>query len=159
MTCGVPPQCLDDFVSSVALTALERIQEHAFRPDPEKPLRESVRAWLGGIVRFRAMDLRRKVTLRGRVVVRGPTEEHPVDVEATVPSPEARVEAREELRAIERLKMSPMQREAVAMAAEGYTAREIGERLGVPEDTAGTYIKRARKAWERGKGKRTAKQW
>jgi DNA-directed RNA polymerase specialized sigma24 family protein len=52
------------------------------------------------------------------------------------------------------MKMSPKQREAVALAAEGYTAREIGERLGVPEDTAATYLKRARKAWEKARGKR-----
>jgi DNA-binding CsgD family transcriptional regulator len=52
------------------------------------------------------------------------------------------------------MKMSPMQREVVRLTGEGYSAREIGQRLGIPEDTAATYIKRARKAWERAKGKR-----
>jgi RNA polymerase sigma factor (sigma-70 family) len=117
---------------------------------PDKPLRESVRAWLGGIVRFKAIDARRLAASRAQVMVSGPTDEYPIDVDAhAVPSPEAQFDAREELAAIARMKMSPKQRQAVALAAEGYTAREIGERLGVPEDTAATYLKRARKAYEK----------
>jgi DNA-directed RNA polymerase specialized sigma24 family protein len=154
MSCGVPPQCLDDFVSSVAVTALERIQGGAFRVDPEKTLRGSMRAWLTGIVRFRAKDVRRKVTFRGRIVVPGPTEEHPVDVDVAVPSPEGQILAREELAALGRMKMSAKQREAVRLTGLGYSAREIGLILRVPEETAATYIKRLRKAWERAKGKR-----
>jgi RNA polymerase sigma factor (sigma-70 family) len=146
---------VDDFVQNVAVAALQRIQEGAFRPPEGKPLREAVRAWLGGIVRFKAMDARRLAASRAQVMVSGSTAEHPIDPDAHAgPSPEAQFDAREELRAIARLKMKPKQREAVAMAAQGYTAREIGERLGVPEDTASTYLKRARKGWERAKGKR-----
>jgi RNA polymerase sigma factor (sigma-70 family) len=146
---------LDDFVQDVAVTALKRIEEGAFSPDPAKSLRDAVRVWLSGIVRFRAIDAARMAAFRAQVMVSGPTHENPIDVDVhTVPSPEARFDAREELRAIERMKMSPKQREVVRLTGEGYSAREIGERLGIPEDTAGTYLKRARTAYRRAQAKR-----
>lgn len=154
-SCGVRPEHVEDFAQDVAVTALRRIDEGAFRPDPEKSLRDAVRVWLGGIVRFMALEARRLAASRAQVMVSGPTGEHPVEDEAhAIPSPEARIDARQELAAIARMKMRPKQRQAVELAALGYTAREIGERLGVPEDTAATYLKRARKAWERARGKR-----
>jgi DNA-directed RNA polymerase specialized sigma24 family protein len=151
MNCGVRPEHVDDFVQSVAVTALQRIQEGAFVQPPEKSLRDAVRVWLAGIVRFTAKDAARMAAFRARVMVSGPTAEHPIDVDVAVPSPEGQILAREELQAIGRMKMSPKQRAAVAMAAFGYTAKEIGERMGVPEDTAATWLKRVRKAWERAK--------
>jgi DNA-directed RNA polymerase specialized sigma24 family protein len=103
--------------------------------------------WLTGIVRRKASDHRRLVTFRDRIVVRGPTEEHPVDVDVSVPSPEAQILAREALEAIGRMKMSAKQREAVRLTGLGYSAREIGLILRVPEETAASYVKRLRKAW------------
>lgn len=147
LTCGVRPEHVEDFLHDVAVTALQRIQDGAFRPEPDRPLRESVRAWLSGIVRFKALDAGRMAAFRAQVMVAGPMRENPIDVDVAVPSPARQILAREELAAIARLKLSPKQREAVALAAEGYTAKEVGQRLGVPEDTAATYLKRARKAW------------
>jgi RNA polymerase sigma factor (sigma-70 family) len=159
VSCGVRFEHLDDFAQDVAVTALQRIEEGAFRPDPGKTLRESVRAWLSGIVRFRAMDLRRAIMVRDRVIVAGPTDEHPVEAEAhAVPSPEARAEAREELEAFAKMKLSQKQRETVALAAQGYTAREIGERLGIPEETAASCVKRARASYRAAMTRERAKR-
>jgi RNA polymerase sigma factor (sigma-70 family) len=153
--CGVRREHVDDFVQDVAVTALKRIGQGDFRPDPEKSLRDTVRAWLTGIVRFRAIDASRKAAFRAQVMVSGPSREHPIDPDAhAVPSPEARFDAREELAAIARLKLSPPQREVVRLTALGYTAEEIGARMKLSPNTVATHLKRARKAWERAKGKR-----
>ena len=151
MSCGVRREHLDDFVQDVAVTALKRIEEGAFRPDPEKPLPDAVRVWLAGIVRFKAIDAARLAASRAQVMVAGSTRENPIDEDVAVPSPEAQILAREELAALARMKMSHKQRDAVSLAAQGYSAREIGEWLQIPEDTASTYLKRARKAWKRGR--------
>lgn len=148
MSCGVHPQLASDFVQDVAVTALQRIEEGGFVLPRDKTLRVAVRMWLAGIVRFKAMDVRRKVTFRGRIVVPGPTEEHPVDLDATAPSPEGQILAREELAALGRMKMSAKQREAVRLTGLGYSAREIGLILRVPMDTASNYLRRARLAYE-----------
>lgn len=152
---GVSPCDLDDLVQSCVFTAWRRIEEDAFNPlDPSKPLADNVAVWVAGIARWIAIEHRRKGARYAKVFGQH-TSEQPVDAEAIqAPSPEAQLLAREELAALARLKMSPKQREAVALAAQGYTAREIGERLGVPEDTAATYLKRARKKWERARGRR-----
>jgi hypothetical protein len=51
------------------------------------------------------------------------TDEHPIDVDAILaPSAERVMVARDELDFIARLRMTPKQRQAVAMAAQGYTA-------------------------------------
>jgi RNA polymerase sigma factor (sigma-70 family) len=156
LSCGVRREHLDDFVQDVALVALKRIEEGAFLPpDPDMPLREAVRAWLTGIVRLRAIDMARAMAFRAQVFASGPTREHPIDPRVhAVPSPEASFDAKQELQGIARLKMSPTQREVVRLTAEGYSAREIGQRLGIPEDTAATHLKRARKAYERARSKR-----
>ena len=92
VSCGVPLERLDDFVQDVAVTALRRIHEGAFSPAPDKPLHEAVRHWLGGIVRFKALDLAREIAVRDRVHGR-PTGEHPTDAGAHVPTPEAGFDA------------------------------------------------------------------
>jgi RNA polymerase sigma factor (sigma-70 family) len=153
--CGVRREHVEDFAQDVAVTALQRIQEGAFRPPEGKPLRDAVRAWLTGIVRFRAIDAMRKAAFRAQVMVSGPSREHPIDVDAhAVPSPEASFDAAEELAAIARLKLSPPQREVVRLTALGYTAEEIGVRMKMSPNTVATHLKRARMAWERAKGKR-----
>lgn len=106
-------------------------------------------------MRFKALDMRRTAAFRAQVMVAGPTRENPIDPDAHAgPSPEARLDARDELRAIARMKLTWKQLEVVALAAQGYTAREIGEMLGIPEDTAATYLKRARKAYVSAKRRR-----
>jgi DNA-directed RNA polymerase specialized sigma24 family protein len=150
---GVPPQELPDLEQRCMFVAWRRIDERAFNPlDASKPLAENVAVWVAGIARRVAIESKRAKARRDKGIV-GYSAEHPVDVEALcVPGPEERLIAREELAAIARLRMIPKQREAVAMAAQGYTAREIGERLGVPEETAASYLKRGGRRGRRGSG-------
>jgi RNA polymerase sigma factor (sigma-70 family) len=152
---AVPAPMLDDLEQDVLLTALRRIEEGAFKPpDPTKPLADSVAAWVGGIAKRIAIEARRARARHNRVFSAGPTKEHPIEDAVRAPSPAEQLDAKEELRAIARLKMSPAQSKTVALAAQGYTAREIGQRLGIPEDTAATYLKRARAAFEKARRKR-----
>lgn len=156
MTCGVRREDLEDFLQDVAVAALKRIDQGDFRPpDPEKPLREAVRAWLTGIVRFMALEQRRRSATRARLLASGPTRENPIDPDAhAVPSPEARIDAREELEAIGRMKLSRAQREVVRLTALGHTAEQVGRIMGFSPNTASTHLTRARKAYEKAKGKR-----
>lgn len=151
-SCGVRNFELDDFVQDVLTAALQRFQDGAFIPSADRSLRDAVRAWLTGLVRFKALDFRRAMAVRSRVMLAGSTLDHPIAASAHgTPSPETQANARQELAAVWRLRMSDAQRLAVGLAAYGHTAREIGERLGIPEDTAATYIKRARKAYDMAK--------
>jgi RNA polymerase sigma factor (sigma-70 family) len=142
---------LDDIEQDVLLAAHRRIQEGAFNPpDPDKPLAESVAAWVCGIARWIAIEAHRARARHNRAFSAGPTKAHPIEMDAVrAPSPAERFDAKEALRAMARLKMRPAQRKTVALAAQGYTAREIGQRLGIPEETAATYLKRARAAYKK----------
>jgi RNA polymerase sigma factor (sigma-70 family) len=147
---------LDDIEQDVLLTAHRRIQEGAFDPpDPKKPLADNVAAWVSGIAKRIAIEARRALARHSRLFSAGPTKEHPIEMDAVqVPGPAERFDAKETLRAMARLKMRPAQRQTVALAAQGYTAREIAQRLGIPEDTAATYLRRARLAYKKARGKR-----
>jgi RNA polymerase sigma factor (sigma-70 family) len=146
---------LDDLEQDVLLTAHRRIQEGAFKPpDPTKPLADSVAAWVSGIAKRMAIEANRARARHSRVFSGGPTKQHPIEMDTVqAPSPAEQFDAKEELAAIARLKMRPAQRKTVALAAQGYTAREIGHRLGIPENTAATYLKRARALYEKARGK------
>ena len=152
---GVPASDLDDLEQNCMLAAWRHIEADGFMPpDPTLPLAENVAAWIGGIARWTAVENARTRARHAKVFVQ-PTAEHPVDrAGIAVPSPEARIEAKDELAIFDRAKLSPKQVEVVALAAQGYSAREIGEMLGIPEDTAATRLKRARAAWDRARGKR-----
>jgi RNA polymerase sigma factor (sigma-70 family) len=152
---GVPEADLPDCTQDVLVTAHRRISEGGFTPpDPTLPLAENVAAWIGGIARWTAVESARARARYAKVFVQH-TAEHPVDRAAiAVPSPEARLEAKDELAIFDRAKLSPKQLEVVALAAEGYTARQIAELLGIPTDTVSTRLRRARWAWEKAKGKR-----
>jgi DNA-directed RNA polymerase specialized sigma24 family protein len=128
---AVPASMLDDLEQDVLLTAYRRIEEGAFRPpDPSKPLADNVAAWIRGIAKWIAIEANRARARHNRLFSSGPTKEHPIEMDATrVPSPAERFDAKEALTALDRLKMSPAQRETVALAAQGYTAREIAEFL------------------------------
>jgi RNA polymerase sigma factor (sigma-70 family) len=147
----VPACDLDDLEQDVLMAAHRRLGEGGFNPpDPTKPLADSVAAWAAGIAKWTAIESNRARARRNRLFARGPTHANPIDVEAVgVPSPAELFDSKEELGMLERMKMSPTRREVVRLTALGYSAREIGERLGIPEDTAATHLKRARKAWEK----------
>jgi RNA polymerase sigma factor (sigma-70 family) len=152
---GVLDADLPDCTQDVLIVAYRHIQAGRFNPpNPSLPLAENVAAWLGGIAQWTAIEVSRTRARRSRVFSTQ-SKEWRVDVDALrVPSPEARIEAKDELAIFDRARLSPKQLEVVELAAQGYTAREIGELLGIPEDTAATRLKRARWAWERAKGKR-----
>jgi RNA polymerase sigma-70 factor (ECF subfamily) len=144
---GAPWRELDDLMQDCMLRAWRRIGEGGFQPlDPTRPLGENVAAWVVGIARRVASEAR-YTRARQREMFAQETQRHPVDIDAIVPSPEARAEAREELEVFARVKLSPAHREVVDLAAQGYTAKQIGELLGIPEDTASTRLKRARRAF------------
>jgi RNA polymerase sigma factor (sigma-70 family) len=147
---GVSPCDLDDLEQSCVFTAWRRIQDGAFNPlDPSKPLAENVAAWIAGIARWTAIEHKRKRARYAKVFGQH-TSEQSVDRDAIqVPGPEAELLAREELAALGRMKMSPKQREVVRLTALGFTAREIGERLGIPEETAASCVKRARASYKK----------
>ena len=144
----VPAADLPDLVQDVLVAAYRRVDEGGFRPlDPTLPLAENVAAWVAGIARWTAIESNR-ARARQRKVFAHETRQHPVDADAIqVPSPEAQFLAKEALAVFARAKLSQEHRDVVALAAEGHTAREIGEMLGIPEDTASTRLKRARRAF------------
>ena len=148
---GVPAAFLDDFVQDVVLAAWLAIQAGRFDPpDPERPLDDSVRAWLAGIVKRKAMDLRKANRNRDRLIVPesdASTESGYAVIEQH--TPEDRMLSRETLEVLGRVKLSPLSLAVVLLAAEGYTLVEIGQRLGIPMDTAWTCLRRARAKYRR----------
>jgi RNA polymerase sigma-70 factor (ECF subfamily) len=150
LSCGAPVERIDDLAQVCMLVAWRAIREGRFNPpDPEKPLPDAVVAWLSGIASRIAIDARRAHARYARTFQETETEAHPIDIGAIlVPSVERVVMARDELAVFARAKLSTAHHEVVVLAAQGYTAREIGEKLGIPEDTAATRLRRARRAFE-----------
>jgi RNA polymerase sigma factor (sigma-70 family) len=143
---GVPDAHVDDLVQDVLIVAHRRIAEGAFRPPEGKPLSGAVAAWLIGISRNLAKDLRRSLAVHDRLFV----NEECVDLDALmVPSPEERVLAKERLQVIARLKLSAAQREIVTRTGMGHTAMEIGASLGLLPSAIATHVRRVRAAFRK----------
>jgi RNA polymerase sigma factor (sigma-70 family) len=102
------------------------------RPDGYDPAAGSVRSWLALLARRRAIDaIRHTARQRRRAVGAAAPGDPPDPAEAAVDASLAR-----DLRAAVRALPEP-QRVAVLLAyVGGHTAREIAERLGIPEGTA-----------------------
>jgi hypothetical protein len=113
----------------VLIAAHRRIEAGAFDPpDPTLPLAENVAAWVSGIARWTAIDSNRSRARYYGLFMVGPTQEHPVDVDAIrVPSPEEQLLAREELEAVGRMKMTATQAKG-ARAADSAGAHGTGDR-------------------------------
>jgi RNA polymerase sigma factor (sigma-70 family) len=150
---GVPEADVPDLVQDVLVIAHRRISEGGFcPPDPTKPLPNAVAAWLTAITRNVARDRLRALAVHGRIFV--DEGYYRVDIDAIIaPGPEEPLLAKEELRVIARLKLSAGQREVVALASLGFSGPEIAAKLGMPLGTVFTWLRRARAAYRRKRGK------
>jgi RNA polymerase sigma factor (sigma-70 family) len=148
---GVPEAYADDLVQDVLVIAYRRIAEGAFHPPEGKPLSGAVAAWLVGISRNLAKDLRRSLAVHEWLFV----EEGRADLDVLmVPSPEERLLAKEELKVMVRLKLSAAQYEIVTRTGMGHTAVEIGAALGLMPNTVATHIRRVRAMFRKALKKR-----
>jgi DNA-directed RNA polymerase specialized sigma24 family protein len=135
---GVPDAHVDDLVQDALVVAHRRITEGAFCPPEGKPLSGAVAAWLIGISRNLARDLRRSLAVHDGLFVN--EECYRVDFDVLmVPSPEERLLGQEELEVLTRLKLSAAQREIVTLSGMGHTAVEIGATLGLLPATVATH--------------------
>ena len=145
--CGVPFDLLEDFAQDVLLLAWTAVTEDRFAPpDSSRSLRESVRAWLSGIIRHKAHDVRRLVKLRVRTLV---APSHDMCMIAVAGGADDSVLIEDALKVLARLRVSALTRKVIALGALGMTAREIAEELGIPIDTAATCLRRARIAYRK----------
>ena len=149
--CGVRSASLDDFAQDVVLTAWLALTAGRFNPpDPDRPLGESVRAWLAGIVKNKANDYRRANRRRDRLLLVeadiGAGAAHAVTGQL---NPEDVALFRETVALLERVKLPPLSRAVVLLAARGHTLVEIAERLAIPAETAWTCLRRARIAYRK----------
>jgi RNA polymerase sigma factor (sigma-70 family) len=145
---GVPGAHVDDLVQEVLVIAHRRIAEGAFRPPEGKPLSGAVAAWLTGISRNLAKDLRRSLAMHDWIFV--DERYYRVDIDAiVVPGPEEQLIAKKELAVLGKVNLSAVQREIVTRAGMGHTAVEIGATLGLVPGTVATHIRRVRAAFRK----------
>ena len=134
---GGPHVHAEDVAQDVFATALRRVG--SFRGE------SSERTWLFAITRNVVRNARRRSALRrfvGLDVVPEPTD--------TARGPRELVEAEEERRAVQSAlsTLKDAWREAIVLVdLEGYTAREAGEMLDVPEGTVSSRLHHGRKAF------------
>ena len=152
--CGVPAAYIDDLVQDALVIAYRKIQQGAFHPPDGKPLSNAVAAWLTGISRNLARDLRDSLALRASIFADAQHDSVDPDTIA-VPSLEARWMAKTELAILGKVKLSAVRREIITLAGMGYTAVEIGAALGLVPDTVATHLRRVRAAFGKALQKRS----
>jgi RNA polymerase sigma factor (sigma-70 family) len=152
---GAPASLLDDLVQETFVIACRHIQQGSFcPPDRTKPLADSVAAWISGIAKHVAADARRALVRYLQIFAASQTKEHPVDsIALGVVDIDRRLTAKEQLAGIAQLELTAKQREVLILTALGHTAPEIGALLGIPHNTASTYLRRARAAYGRALGR------
>jgi RNA polymerase sigma-70 factor, ECF subfamily len=130
-----------------AIDAAQEVFVIAYRRRDDFEGRSSVRTWLLGIAFRVAAGRRNSASAR-----REELGDEAVSRAASEQSPEASLEARDLLRALDRiLDQLPLEQRAVftLFEMEGLTGEEIAEVLGVPAGTVRSRLRLARKAFAR----------
>jgi RNA polymerase sigma-70 factor (ECF subfamily) len=144
---GVRRCDLQDVVQDVLFGAWKSIQQGRFRPFPNVPLRESIRAWLYGVAWRQASHYRDAAHRRHEI----PSGQPKAVVNATHQI-ENQVNARKLLEAIRRLPRD--YQEVLALVGLGAEISEVARQLGLREATANTRIQRGRWLF-----RRTLRRW
>ena len=122
------------------------------RPGSFDPSRGSLRTFLLGVARNKAVDLVRKETRIRRNVDEIIVQTQERDEEVTLDASDERAEVRSAMKSL-----TDVQREAIVLAYfGGYTYREVAEHLDIPEGTAKSRLRdallRMRRALGQGTG-------
>jgi RNA polymerase sigma-70 factor (ECF subfamily) len=111
------------------------------RPGAFDPFRGSLRAWLGGIARNKAVDMVRREESRRRTRESLMEEAAMTSKELPADEPMAAVEERHDVR-VALAELSSVQREAIVLAYfGGRTYREVADELSIPPGTAKTRLR------------------
>ena len=111
------------------------------RPGAFDPARGSLRTWLAGIARNKAVDMVRREESRRRTKESLIQEADRTSREPLRDEPTAAIEERHEVRQA-LAQLSPVQREAIVLAYfGGRTYREVAVELSIPEGTAKTRLR------------------
>ncbi|AKT39557.1 RNA polymerase sigma factor [Chondromyces crocatus] len=132
----VPPQDWEDLVQEITAAAWVAMTQGRFRPLPGQPLGDALKLWLTGITWRQVSHYREKAHRRREVPDAAPWGVPGADDWLPhLPATEGRVEARDILRALDRITES--QAEILLMRyGEGFDIVEIAEILDVPYETA-----------------------
>jgi DNA-directed RNA polymerase specialized sigma24 family protein len=140
---GVRLADLDDRVQEMVFGAWLRMKTGGFRPSPDMPPGDALRARLSGVALRQASHDRDRASRRREVAA--------IDPDAlahfAAPSPERRVAARGLLRAFDDLR--PELRDVLGRAALGLEMHEIARELGLPQGTVATRLRLARHLFAR----------
>ncbi|CAN90611.1 hypothetical protein predicted by Glimmer/Critica [Sorangium cellulosum So ce56] len=140
---GVRAADLDDVSQETVLGAFCSMRAGRFRPSPDQPPGDALRAWLAAVASRQASHYRDKAYRRHEVPAVDPDRLAPL----AAPSPEERIVARGLLRAFHRLRAEL--REVLALTAAGLTTREIAAALAIPRPTVATRLRLARRLFAR----------
>jgi len=134
---------VDDICPEVLIGAWRSMTAGRFRPDPRKPLASAIRVWLVGIAFRQASHYRERAFRRHEWPRASPWagQDEPVE------EPSPRHDAREELRALARLR--PMDQRVLMLVAQGVGMAEMARRLDCPTATAAHRIRSARERFAR----------
>ncbi|AUX35265.1 hypothetical protein SOCE836_074550 [Sorangium cellulosum] len=140
---GVRAADLDDVTQETVLGAFRSMRAGRFRPSPDQPPGDALRAWLAAVASRQASHYRDKAYRRYEVAA---VEPHRLAAFAAH-SPEPRLMARGLLRAFHHLRAEL--RDVLALTASGLTMREIAEALAIPRPTVATRLRLARRLFAR----------
>ncbi|XXT14435.1 sigma-70 family RNA polymerase sigma factor [Sorangium sp. So ce429] len=140
---GIRAADLDDVTQETVLGAWRSMRAGRFRPSPDQPPVDALRAWLAAVALRQASHHRDKAHRRREV----PTVEPHRLAAFAAHSPEPRLMARGLLRAFHQLRAEL--REVLALTATGLTMREIAEALAIPRPTVATRLRLARRLFAR----------
>ena len=140
---GVRAADLDDVTQETVLGAWRSMGAGRFRPCPDQPPHDALRAWLAAVASRQASHHRDKAYRRHEVPA---VEPHRLAAFA-VRSPEQRLVARGLLRAFHHLRAEL--RDVLALTATGLTMREIAAALAIPRPTVATRLRLARRLFAR----------
>ncbi|WP_437950545.1 sigma-70 family RNA polymerase sigma factor [Sorangium sp. So ce296] len=142
-TRGIRAADLDDVTQETVLGAFCSMRAGRFRPSPDQPPGDALRAWLAAVALRQASHHRDKAYRRHEVPAVDPDRLSAL----AAPSPEPRLVARGLLRAFHRLRAEL--RDVLALTATGLTMREIAEALAIPRPTVATRLRLARRLFAR----------
>ena len=130
---------LDDLMQEVVIAAVQAIEQGRYRPDPTVDPRLIFNRWLMEIAFRQFSHFRHKAHRRLEVLRWDPWW--------PVPDPAQHLDAQRDAReALALLKaLPPWARDLLLLIAKGRTFAEIADRYGIPEGTAATRIRRARR--------------
>ncbi|AUX43289.1 hypothetical protein SOCE26_047330 [Sorangium cellulosum] len=140
---GVRAADLDDVTQETVIGAFRSMRAGRFRPCPDQPPGDALRAWLVAVASRQASHYRDKAHRRREVPA---VEPHRLAAFAAC-SPEARLVARGLLRAFHRLRAEL--RDVLALTATGLTMREVAAALAIPRPTVATRLRLARRLFAR----------